>query len=313
MIPSDKLASVQPPKPDEGLLECDMPGVFRSADAASIVARRTHVRLRAWHLFLMILGSFLFFLRNLPFLSQHADHVSVVWTITLIFVICLPAFAMIRQTGKRWFSCRSVAESVKSAVWRYTVKAAPFGGDDDAASQRFTSTVQDVKMATKFETKYLAGHNDPEGELITTRMTTLRSESYESRRSLYLWFRVRDQKCWYAKKAQRLSRWESWYQWFAILAPILAIVAIVLPYNFNGVSFGAAVPFVMTVVAAATAWAQTMRYGELASSYSYVFDQLTYLETLVSSCQESDFDDAVDQVESTISKEHSIWRVREAD
>ena len=230
------------------------------------------------------------------------------WTVTLVLAICLPAMA--RYTDKRWFSCRVAAESIKCAVWRYAVRVAPFGGDDAAARQRFASAVSDIVNAREFKTAYLASHRDPEGQLITNRMATLRSTSFERRRRLYVQCRVLDQKRWYAKRARQNAKRESAYRWFSIIAPILAIVAISFPHEFDGFSLVAAVPFIMTTVAAATAWAQTLRYGELATSYSHVYHELTRQEETVSNCHECDFDEAVDQVEATISREHSTWLVR---
>lgn len=306
---SNQPVSVQAQR-DVGLPDCDMPSVFRGADAASISARRTHVFLRALHLIFLTLASALFFLRSLPHLATYVDHVNTVWTITLILVCCLPAVSRACQADKRWFSCRAVAESIKGAVWRYVAKVEPFRGDDAIARQEFASVVRAITTkAVEFESSYLADHIDPEGKSITTRMSTLRSMSFGCRRNLYLRFRVRDQKRWYSNKAKQCAKRERVFRWVAIVMPIVAMVLIFLPRYLDG-SLVSIVPLIMTIVATATAWAQTMRYAELASSYSYVALELTRQEDDVANCLESDFGAAVDQVESTISKEHSIWRAK---
>lgn len=299
--------------PDEDLsvahLDLHMPSAFRSADAASMSAQRSHVWLRASHLSLLVFGSMVFILANLPSLSTWANQLHVIWTLALVFVLFLPIVSMARKDDKRWFSCRAAAESIKSITWRYIMKVEPFGGDDDTARNQFTSSLRDI-MQEASTAGLVAEHVDPEGQAITASMTIVRSMDFEHRRDLYRQCRVADQKSWYSNKARACSKNERLFQRFLILVPFIATISLLLYFYLDYRPLAATVPFLMTVTAAATAWAQTKRYAELAISYSHVAVELTNQEVQVASCQESEFNSTVDQVETAISKEHNIWRVR---
>lgn len=307
MTVSDQSTTGEDPRVAD--LNLQMPSAFRSADAASMSAQRRHVWLRASHLLLLVLSSMVFILANVPSLSVWETQLHVIWTLVLLFVLPLPIVSMARKDDKRWFSCRAAAESIKSVSWLYIMKTEPFGNEDDVARKRFTSSLKGI-MKEASTTGFVAEHIDPEGQSITASMTAIRSMDFERRRNLYRQYRVADQKRWYSNKAKFCSKKERRSQWFLTLVPIVATISLLLYFYLGWRPLAAAVPLLMTVTAAATAWAQTKRYAELANSYSHVAVELANQEAQVASCQESDFNATVNQIEAIISREHNIWRVR---
>ena len=91
-----------------------------------------------------------------------------------------------------------------------------------------------------------------------------------------------------------------------ILAVVFAIIwaaSSSLPVNM--------VPLLMTCAASAIAWSQIKRYGELAQTYSLASQELGDQEAIASDItEEADFLALVEQVEETISREHTMWCAR---
>lgn len=297
------------PPDDLAHFDLHMPSAFRSADAASMSAQRNHVWLLASHLLLLVFGSMVFILANVPSLSIWANQLHFIWIMILLLALFLPIISRSCKYDKCWFSCRAAAESIKSAAWRYIMKVEPFEYQDDTAMNLFTSSLSDI-MQEAATTGLIAEHIDPEGQSITVSMMAARSMDFERRRHIYRQYRVADQKRWYSNKAIACSKKERWFQWVSILVPLVATISLLLYFYVDYRPLAAMVPFLMTATATATAWAQTRRYAELANSYSHVAVELANQETQVESCQESDFNATVDQVEAVISREHNIWRVR---
>ena len=90
---------------------------------------------------------------------------------------------------------------------------------------------------------------------------------------------------------------------FAIILAVIQAWAGGLPVNM--------IPLLMTIAASAIAWSQMKRYSELAQTYSLAAQELGDQEAIaLNITEEADFLALVEQVEETISREHTIWCVR---
>lgn len=229
-------------------------------------------------------------------------------TILLIgFVINIISHVL--KYDEKWFNCRAIAESVKTATWRFMMKATPFE-EDSLSEEIFISKISEIKRYKQSALTTLVAYQDSEAELISNFMRDMRDKNMEERRKHYLKLRVIDQKIWYTKKASYNTKTKDrWFyvtigmQFLAIALAIIQITVTIFPLNL--------VSILMTCAAAAIAWSQMKRHSELAQSYSIAAQELVELEARFSSAtQEPEFCQLVNDVEYAISREHTMWCVR---
>jgi len=205
--------------------------------------------------------------------------------------------------NREWWDGRAVAETVKSATWRYVIRVGPFSGDD--ADGVFIAQLTDIfkeGVRQRAELQPVEG-NAPQ---ITERMLQLRAMPFAERRSAYLSGRVRDQIAWYSGRARLHRRHAALWFWVGVAAQLTALAWAIAraaePIALNLVAFFS------SVAAGATAIAQIGRHDELARSYSYAAQELNLFESsLKRSTDEAAFADLVEHTELAISREHTLW------
>lgn len=286
----------------------DFPSLYQSADQASLSAQRRYLCLQKCHIGCLILGSVG------AALATIVPVVAIKWTyvalaIILVIGVVFTLVSRVLRDDKVWFDCRAIAESIKTATWRFMMKAAPFR-DDSIANQSFITQLQRIREARPSSPKDLAQNLDANAQAISGFMSNMRQKSVDERRNQYLEARLRDQKAWYASKAKFNSKKEDCWFYKVVVLQVLAIVLAIiwaasssLPVNM--------VPLLMTCAASAVAWSRMKRYGELAQSYSLAAQELEDQEAIASDItEEADFLALVEQVEGTISREHTMWCAR---
>ena len=297
----------------------DFPSLYQSADKAAIEIRRKYFCFRLWHLVCLILGSvvavlgpripetFLAWLQINPETFLAWLQISIAGI--LVVGVLINIIPRVRKYDETWFECRAIAESTKTAAWRFMMKASPFE-EDSTAEETFISKVSEIRKGRASILRTLVQYQNPDTQLITKVMKEIRQKDIENQKSRYLSSRLLNQKNWYWKKSYSNSIIESrlFYttmvlQFFAIISAIIQCVLSMWSVNL--------VPILMTLAAALIAWNQMKRHSELAQSYALMAQELEELETGYSSLtQESDFCKFVNDVEYAISREHTMWCVR---
>lgn len=285
----------------------DFPNLYQSANQSAIQMQRKCFCFRQGHLAFLILGSGGAALGTIiPQDFSMWLHVGMAIILLIGFVINI--VSRVLKYDEKWFNCRAIAESVKTATWRFMMKATPFE-EDSPPEEIFRSKINEIQKHRQSVLSTLAPYQDSEATLISHFMRNVRGKSTEDRKNQYLKFRLLDQKTWYTKKASDNSGAETYCFKLTIglqfLAVVLAIiqVATTIPVNL--------VPILMTCAAASIAWSQMKKYGELAQSYSLAAQELGELESIFPSVkQESEFCQFVNDVEYAISREHTMWCIR---
>jgi len=284
------------------------PSLFRSADAASVSAQKTYLRLQKAHLGSLILGSII------GAFTALATNVLSVWLYSAMAIIL--AFGLLilwvkrsRQDDKAWFDCRAVAESVKTTTWRFMMNVPPFH-NSDSIEERFVSELREIRKARPDFGKLLASVMDARAFVITDFMRQIRSHSFDERKRLYIEGRLRDQKSWYTNKANMNALNGTRWYWVTTGLQSIAVTIAIVQAAFGAWGFNA-VPLLTTCAAAVVAWGQTKRYDELAKTYALAAQELGELEAIADGItHESNFPQFVEQVEEAISREHTLWRAR---
>ena len=207
------------------------------------------------------------------------------------------------RPNRDWWDGRAVAETVKSATWRYVMRVGPFSGED--ADQVFIAQLTDIVTESKRQRAELQPIEAGAAQ-ITLWMSHMRALSFEQRRAEYLAGRVGNQIRWYSSRSKsHRTRAALWF-WVGFAAQLMALAWAITraaePVALNLVAFFS------SVAAGATAIAQVGRHDELGRSYSYAAQELSLFETsLARSSDERAFADLVEHTELAISREHTLW------
>jgi hypothetical protein len=206
------------------------------------------------------------------------------------------------RRDKTWFDGRAVAESAKTASWRFMMRVEPFDGRQEDAEQQFASEIREILKARQDLTLTSSGT----GSQITPDMREVRALRFEPRRAFYLQQRLRNQIDWYSGRAALHRRRATTWFMVGLLAELCALgwaiarIKFIDSVNLIGVFTSAA--------AGATAFGQLQRNDELARSYGLASQELQLIQSLVESAMdEAGFTELVKDSEGAISREHTMW------
>lgn len=303
---SDVLKKQQEPSSIE---DQHFPSLYQSADRASLSAQRRYLWLQKCHIGCLIFGSVGAALATIVPVSA-VKWAYIILAIILVIGVVLTWVSRVLRDDKVWFDCRAIAESTKTATWRFMMKAAPFK-EDSTAEQSFIERLKEIRKARPSSPKDLAHSLDPDAQALSKFMSDMRRKSLDERRNVYFESRLLDQKIWYSNKATFNSRKENCWFWTVVILQVLAVIlAIIWAASTSSLPVNV-VPLLMTCAASAIAWSQMKRYGELTQSYSLAAQELGEQEAIASNItKEDDLLALMEQVEETISREHTMWCAR---
>jgi hypothetical protein len=286
----------------------DYPALYRAADAASRRARMAHTRLVGAELILLVAAAAIGAGQSL--LPSAASG----WERSLPAVLLVAALIAklanrLQRFDEHWFDGRTVAETVKSATWRYVMGVRPYNGDGTQPETTLGEALREALAARPALAAYL--HRLPAGsrQVVTERMHQTRLMSPQQRKGFYLTARVDDQEAWYAGKSQANARSATTWFWVSLLFEGLALAATIVVAT-TGIRVDL-VSVLAAVSAAATAWTQLGRHDELAKSYGLAAHELIVLHSrLELADSEEAFRQGVEETESAISREHTMWMAK---
>jgi hypothetical protein len=226
--------------------------------------------------------------------------VAVIAAIAIATGILLGWVNRAQRPEREWFDGRRLAELVKAKSWQYMMRVGSFGQSDP--EDRFIDELQDE---LKKHGKLTLGGTAPISGQLTESMRSIRRAPVETRRSVYIHLRVRDQIRWYVTRGEFHRRRALIFFAAGVIAELLAlawlIVRIALSWNLNIVG-------VFTSVAvAATAISQLNAHDELGQSYSLAKEELELKLSKLERVDSSRFTALVNETENVIAHEHSTW------
>jgi hypothetical protein len=189
------------------------------------------------------------------------------------------------------------------------LRVPPF--DSDAtANEAFLAQVRAAFLARPRLHAALA--STPMGQhQITPEMTALRHLPVEERRQTYQVRRLTDQARWYQRKSLANRRQADLWFWLTLVAEVaglgIATSSLVVP----AVDSWHVLSLVAAVATAATAWSQLNRHDELSKAYGLAFEELLLIDGLADMADtEEALARVVDEAESAISREHTMWMAK---
>ena len=123
----------------------DYPSLYRYGNAASLKAQGTYLFLHRLYLGSLALGSVASALAAIGCQAMNTylyTGLAIVLVVGLLILWAMRA----RQDEKIWFDGRAVAESVKTAAWRFMMKAPPFHANS-GAEELFLAELKEIREA----------------------------------------------------------------------------------------------------------------------------------------------------------------------
>ena len=126
--------------------EVEYPALFSAADAAALSGERWYAKLIEIDFVLVALGALIAgVVSALP--TSWRQAVAAIAVIVLAVAVVLRWVNRATRRDKVWFDGRSVAESVKTASWRYMMRLPPFSGAADQAEERLVAELEEILRA----------------------------------------------------------------------------------------------------------------------------------------------------------------------
>lgn len=288
----------------------DYPAGYIASGQTAVKLERNYFRLLKTELILFVGTSLVGILAAIP--STGLDRPLAIAAAILIAGAFLVLWRVRkRRLERKWFQYRAVAESMKTATWRYMMQAPPFefSGEDGDVEEKFLATLKAIGL-DRVGVEGQAHEGGSEGGQITDFMRTMQRLPVEQRKDFYLRARLADQEQWYEGKSrqnrQSSTRWWNLILATQVMAIGLAIVRIVYPsVPLSPVSF------LMTGASSMLAWTQSKRHEDLVEPYAVAAQELRELGGLSTSVTDSQsLCRFVSDVEETISREHTKWLAR---
>ena len=276
------------------------PALFTSSDNYSIKAQDNFKNLNKWTLVALVVATVL------TSLTQESW---AIWTSTALILVSaiLSTLMLVLKFEKGWYEGRAVAESIKTLCWKFMTGARPFSIDlNETKAQNLL--IENFKKVIGHRKDFftLIGSDFAENEQLPVELMNIRKLSKDERISIYKTERLEKQKKWYTDKTTENKKWTKISFAVIILAQVLAVISLILKIKFE-FEFSIA-PILVTISTAFIAWLQLRRYQELSQSYLITATELSLIKSKINQVDtESEFSEFVDDSETAISREHTLW------
>jgi uncharacterized membrane protein HdeD (DUF308 family) len=280
------------------------PALFQAAAAASAGGRQAYTRLIGLELLLLILGAALG--AAAAFEAGLAAVLPMLAAMSFVAAAVLKVVSRERGYDRQWFDGRAVAEAVRSATWRYMMRVPPF--DDDATADAAVTAA--LRRALEARPGLLGALATGPGETrqISPEMRAARGRTVKERLAAYRVARIGDQIAWYRRKGRSHRRRSTQFFWLSLAAQLAAIGAAGLAAADPSTARFNVLGLLAAIAMAATAVSQLNRNDELSRTYGLALQELSLIDGLAEGVQtEAELATIVTDVESAISREHTLW------
>ena len=283
--------------------EDSFPGLYRSADRASLNSQRLYYISLSLYLGLLVVAA------AVSYFFSDNRYGALLSAFLFLFTLGILVYLKTKKPDDIWYNGRAVAESVKTLSWKWMMRADPFHENGSAEAD----IVADLKKVLKQNQSLSSVLSPTEGarEPVTDMMRSVRSLLFEDRKTLYKSQRIDDQADWYAKKA-RFNK-ERANVWFFVSVVLHGTAVMMLMYRIYDSSVSLPIEVVATSAGAVLTWIQAKKYSELNSSYSLAAHEIGFIKSEWLSVVEGDFSDFVINTENAFSREHTQWVARKID
>jgi len=285
----------------------ELPGLYQSANQASLNAQENYFRGLRWYLILLVCAAFISY--AMPRDALGALLSAGLFLVTLGILI----FIRVQRPDDTWYNGRAVAESVKTRSWRWMMRAEPYEDCEsmEIVAKQFINdlkTILEQNKSLSHSLQSTSAAKDP----ISQTMKDVRSRNVKDRLSIYIDQRVQNQVEWYWHKARFNKRRAQQWFWVSVILHALAIA--MLLYRIKDPSFSLPVEVIATGAGAALTWLQAKKHNELNSAYALTAHEIVLIKGESDSVHdEKQLSEYVINSEAAFSREHTQWVARKGD
>lgn len=284
----------------------DLPGLYQSADSASLKEQKKYYRAIGIYSILLIFAAFF------AFWSVGNENPATKIISTLFFLITLSIMIWLRvsKPDDIWYNGRAVAESVKTRAWRWMMRAEPYEDCEDVEIMR-KKFVFDLKTILKQNESLIGklGIGVSIAEPITDKMLQVRKFTLSERIGLYRKERILNQALWYTKKAKFNKRKSS--LWFTITVILHGLAIVLLLYSIKEPKLNLPIEVIAVAASSVLTWLQSKKHNELSSSYSLTAHEIMLIKSETNRITtESELSEYILNCENAFSREHTQWVAR---
>ncbi|ENA1795677.1 DUF4231 domain-containing protein [Flavobacterium psychrophilum] len=284
----------------------DLPGLYQSADTASIKEQKKFFNGITWYLILLIVAAlFSFFANDYP-----NPIFKIISTILFLLTLFIIIWLKVNRPDDIWYNGRAVAESVKTRSWRWMMRAEPYVDCENVEIMR-KHFINDLKTILKQNESLIgklgisASVEDPISEI----MIKARKLNLTERFDLYRQERITNQALWYTKKAKfNKSKAEFWF-WTTVVLHTSAII--LLLYNIYEPALKLPIELIAVAASSVFTWLQSKKHNELSSSYSLTAHEIVLIKSEITRIEtDAEFSEYIMNCENAFSREHTQWFAR---
>jgi SMODS and SLOG-associating 2TM effector domain 3/SMODS and SLOG-associating 2TM effector domain 1 len=279
----------------------DLPALFTNSDYTAVSAQRRYLGMTRLRLILLVAAAV-------------AGAVTISWFgfagAALLLTAAIIELDILRdRPDRRWYEGRAAAESAKTLGWRYAVGGAPFalGAMPERETDRLLIDRLEEILTDLGDLSFDPRHSA--AEQITPAMRAMRATSLDHRKAVYESGRIGNQIDWYSsnsarneRQARRLTLAVLAFEVLGAVGGLLHAIKSDLP-NINALAVAAA------AAAAVGAWLQAKQHQTVARAYAVAALELSSIRSLIRWQEtEADWANFVDEAETAISREHTLWR-----
>lgn len=286
------------------MTETDYPNIFYVADSTSKKAQKRFIKINLSILLLLVLSTLSTFYYDTP------EYIYFITSCLLILSTLMTVLVFFLRPEKVWYDGRAIAESAKSLTWKFMMGITPFPYNlsSKQAEEKLIKNLKRI-IGQKKEFYKLIGENFSEGEQITTKMIEYRQKDISEKIQIYSKERLEEQRKWYYSKSGKNRRNKNIAFLCLIVFQLLAFLSLILDIN-ESVYFSAT-PLLATLATSTIALLQLKRFQELTESYGITATELSFIKSKIKHVKtKDDFQDFVDDAETAISREHTLWLAR---
>ncbi len=279
----------------------DYPALFCATDLASNKTQKIFISLNVIYLIIAILGTITAFFDNSKLLAILTASLFLIGLFLLIIILT-------KKYDQKWYSCRAIAESIKTATWRFMMKSEPYDESktDGQAKAEFRNLLREL-LKNNTSIADLIGGEVSEQEQISPKMLEVRNLELVDRISFYLLNRIDEQRKWYAKKYTINKKNNLIWFLLVILFNSAAVVLAIIKISDPSLEKLPIDIFAVIAVSSLT-WIQLKRYQDLTSSYALTAHEIGTIRGISEEVKtEEEFSDFVIDTENAFSREHTQW------
>lgn len=286
-----------------------LPELFERADQIAIRFQDRYLFLTRLSLALLVLGAAcvaasVTFRDIRPWLALIA---AVLLTISL----AVRVVGRLNRLNQVWRDSRTVAENVKTIVWRYTCRAEPYSEEEEPSKvdARLLDDLHGLleEYGGLSPLLFVPGRDEV---AITEPMRSLREAALAERRQTFLEQRLQDQADWFERKVIANNLSENRSAAMIIAAQIAAVITALVVFLYPKL------PILLTGVmtSLAASWAAWQRIHLPAGQSRIYADTARHLNRATrkvkETSSEAEFSALVRDIEETLVQEVKIWRMR---